>query len=127
MVDFPEELMLKIFEFLGIDSNFKTNLGHKKNAAAEPISQGLMKFVRKPSKLKFPFRLFVPRSARDKTRDYLTRINLRQISVRSKLPEDASENLRAAYLAEIADLEKLINRDLSSWRGFTDDLRNRDA
>jgi adenine-specific DNA methylase len=110
--------MANLANFLGVRSDFEFQ-PIQSNTASAPRNQGLHQFLRHPSGLlhhvvKF-FTHYLPSPLRHRIRHGIIRANLRpQANVPMKI--ETEHQLRERFQDEIERLEKLLGRDLSSWK-----------
>jgi hypothetical protein len=111
------ETCKEIFEFLGIESSIEINPSNS-NPAAMPRSRLLHKALRRRPLFKEFIKPFIPTRVRRVRRSLKSRImeaNLKETPYVPLHPQLAHE-LRLSYRTEIEKLEKLIGRELSSWK-----------
>jgi hypothetical protein len=104
----------EIFEFLGIDSSTQINTSNS-NPAAMPRSRLLHKTLRQRSLFKEFNKPFIPMSVRRPLKSKLMDVNLKETSY-MPLDRQLAHELRLSYRTEIAKLEKITGRELSSWK-----------
>lgn len=109
----PEQLMSDIAEFIGVDTSFVPDMSQQHNAGGVPKSKLFQDFLMKPNPITKAIGLVVPQELRWKIRDRLSAINLGQ---GDKMTVSAHEILSARFLPEIERLEKLLDRNLSTWK-----------
>jgi hypothetical protein len=107
----------EIFEFLGIESSIQIKPSNS-NPAAMPRSRLLHKTLRRRPLFKEFIKPFIPirvRRARRSLKSKLMDANLKETPYVPLHPQLAHE-LRLSYRTEIEKLEKIIGRELSSWK-----------
>jgi hypothetical protein len=112
-----QETCKEIFKFLGIDTSIQI-IPTKSNPAAMPRSRLLHKALRRRPFFKEFIKPFVPVRIRLIRRSLKSRImnaNLKETPYVPLHPQLASE-LRARYSTEIEELEKIIGKELTSWK-----------
>jgi hypothetical protein len=103
-------VMRELFAFLGVDPDFRPDLELRFNVSGIPRSRSLDAFARR----RHPWlRRLVPERLRLRLSASVLDHNLRT----SAPPTAVLDELRADYRDEIARLERLLDRDLSAWRG----------
>ncbi len=112
----PHRVLSEVFEFLGVDNAFKVaDSTTKHNLSGKPRSQWLHEFLFEGHPLRNFLRPVVRFFTSSKQRKNLSlkiqQKNLAQLEIN---PEMASV-LKNEFRDEILKLEKLLNRDLSSW------------
>ncbi len=112
----PHRVLAEIFEFLGVDSTFKVkDSTTKHNMSGKPRSQWLHEFLFEGHPLRNflrpVIRFFIPSKQRKKISLNIQQKNLIQM----KIKPETGEMLKNEFRDEILKLEKLLNRDLSSW------------
>ena len=111
------ETCKEIFEFLGIESSIEINPS-KSNPAAMPRSRLLHRALRRRPLFKEFIKPFIPirvRRVRRSLKSKIMKANLQETPYVPLHPQLASE-LRLSYRTEIEKLEKIIGRELSSWK-----------
>ena len=112
-----DETCKEVFEFLGIDSSLEINPSNS-NPAAMPRSRLLHKALRRRPLFKEFIKPFIPirvRLVRRSLKSKIMKVNLKETAYVPLHPQLAHE-LRWSYTTEIEELEKIIGRDLSSWK-----------
>lgn len=84
------------------------------NPARLPRSKNAHQWLLKPSKFKNFFKNFLPYSFRHRIKRAAIDLNLKKVNIPS-LDPDLADQLKELYLPEVHKLEKIIDRDLSSW------------
>jgi Sulfotransferase domain len=111
------ETCREIFEFLGIESSIEINLSNS-NRATMPRSRLLHKALRRRPPFQEFIKPFIPirvRRVRRSLKSKIMETNLKETPYAPLHPQLASE-LRLSYRTEIEKLEKIIGRELSSWK-----------
>ncbi|MEO7988393.1 MAG: sulfotransferase [Chryseolinea sp.] len=112
----PHRVLSEVFEFLGVDNTFKVkDSTTKHNMSGKPRSQWLHEFLFEGHPLRNflrpVIRFFIPSKQRKKISLNIQQKNL----VQMKIKPETGEMLKNEFRDEILKLEKLLNRDLSSW------------
>jgi len=111
-----EMTMSRIYSFLEIDPITQT-LGLS-NPAVTARNRNLQEFLLRPSGILQRLLKQITSRMSDETRYKLKKkimdINMRKVKY-PPMPEEVADQLRARYTEEIQRLEKIMNRDLSSW------------
>ena len=108
----PKETLKDIFKFLNVDENIEIDTSKKSNVSGTP--KGILGFILK----KMRYYNLMPKFA---ISDYLPKFIMELIfksvyKPTEKLNEDSRRDITERYYkVEIRSLEKLIDRDLSSW------------
>jgi hypothetical protein len=111
------ETCKEIFEFLGIESSIQINFS-KSNLAAMPRSRILHKVLRRRPLFQEYIKPFIPmrvRRARRSLKSRIMKANLKETPYTPLQPQLAY-GLRLSYRTEIENLEKIVGRELSSWK-----------
>jgi len=111
------ETCREIFEFLGLESSIEIDPSTS-NPAAMPRSRLLHKALRRRPLFKEFIKPFIPvrvRRVRRSLKSKIMKANLKETAYEPLHPQLAHE-LRLSYRTEIEELEKIIGRELSSWK-----------
>lgn len=104
-----------LFEFIEIDSQFIPNTSKQSRKGGLPKNQTVNILLTKPNPLRkliaSVLSLFIPFSLRQEIRASLVKKNIQQ----AKLSPEVRQQLIEVYRYDIAKLQELIGRDLSSW------------
>lgn len=84
------------------------------NIASLPRSKRIHRWLVKPSKFKNFFKNFLSYSFRHRVKMTGINLNLKRVTL-PPLDSDLAIYLKAHYLPEVQELEKMIDRDLSAW------------
>lgn len=109
----PQALIGDITSFIGADTEFCPDLSNQLNAGGMPRSRLFQDFLMKPNPVTGLIARVLPQEMRWKIRDRLSQFNLRR---GIEMPPRARAMLRERLLPEIEALERLLDRDLSTWR-----------
>jgi hypothetical protein len=102
-----------IFRFLDVDDNFIPDMSTKHNQTLYlPKNKLFLDFVVTDNPLKQILRHIIPTTIRQPLAAKAFR---RNIEPPEKLPEEDFNQLKNIFREDIIKLQKLINRDLSSW------------
>ena len=107
----PESTLKDMFDFLQVDATFTPTMRERHNVSTQPKSQGLNQLILKPNPLKTLAKK-LPTGLRTTLSNQLKRFNTGQ---RPQLSAELKAQLTAQYRDDILLLQKLIQRDLSSW------------
>lgn len=119
LVSDPAGVVAKVHTFLGLSPHIDPSvLSTKENETGEPRSEWLTTATLNPPKLaKQAFRRLVPLEWQHEVRRVVNRGLIRPYSQgKPSLPVNVESALRARYVREIEDLEKLVRRDLGRWK-----------
>ena len=111
----PVDCLQDLFNFLGVDSEFVPDMNHRGREGGVPKNQNLNQILTKPnpvrSSIATVLKLFLPLEIRQNFRNKLVRKNMQK----PKLEPSVKQDLVNIYRQDILQLQKLIERDLSSW------------
>lgn len=112
----PHRVLAEVFEFLGVDTTFQVkDSTTKHNMSGKPRSRWLHEFLFEGHPLRNflrpIIRFFIPGKQRKNISLKIQQKNLTQI----KINAETGTMLKNEFRDEIIKLEKLLNRDLSSW------------
>ena len=110
----PRSVLYEIFDFLGVDPSFKSDISSKHNVSAMPKSMMLNRILAKPNPIKDTTKLFFPSRIRSKLYDKIRVWNLNGFRKPNMLIRDRNY-LRQVFQEDILNLQNLIKKDLSSW------------
>ncbi|MEK6872569.1 MAG: sulfotransferase [Nanoarchaeota archaeon] len=121
----PEKVAREFYDFLGVDSNYKPkNLKEKPAKSTETrfkfirsIITFLSEISHKLEESNFGAIIFLIKR-KTKINELFNKINDINVkeSKKPKLESEVRERLKKVYIKDIEKLEKLISRDLSSWK-----------
>jgi hypothetical protein len=107
----PSAFMRQLFGFLEIDDRFLPSMNVRYNVSGQPRS-ALSRFLltsRHP--VRQVLKIVIPQNAR-----YHLAARLRQRSLsKPEMSSECMDRLRMTYRADIADLEKILDRSLRHW------------
>jgi hypothetical protein len=106
----PLKICREVFEFLGVDPDFRPNL--KKKNAGNIRHRGLNKLLTEPTGRQARVMAAIPSSIMGPVRDYLMDWNSKPAKPMDK---KLRRELLDRYAPDIKRLEELIQRDLSHW------------
>jgi len=109
----PLPVLERIYEFLGVDRNFRADISFRPNAGGVPKSQAFQDFLIKPNRITGLIAKVVPLQARSKIRDHLVARNLKKAE--TGMPDAARQILRARLAGDVALLGDVLGRDFSHW------------
>lgn len=102
--------------FLGTTTEGYAPAPLQSNAHAHPRSPLLMRIINEDNWIRRAGRALAGRTSnRQRIATYLRRANLKAVP-KPKMADETREYLRARYQKSIAELETLIDRDLSAWK-----------
>jgi hypothetical protein len=101
-------LMRRIFEFIGVDPDFRVDMQQKFNVSGGPIGVRIQRLVKVGSPVAHAM---LPRWLRSDLKKGLLRMG----TSRSRMPPTIRQELLNDYAPDIAQLSTLIGRDLSGW------------
>lgn len=111
----PDLFFKKLFAFLEVDTNFQVNHAIKYNESGTPRSQTIHNFFSDESKFRKAIqpivRVFLPSQTRKLLSNKIKSKNLKDLSFDIK----TKENLKNIFKNDVINLQKLLNKDLSSW------------
>jgi hypothetical protein len=105
-------MLRDIYRFLGVDDSFEGDTATCHNVSGVTRSRFLTQMIRRRSVLKAVYQRVVPLGTRRKLTARLKEWNVSKVA----MPEDARQQLVAAFRDDIVKLEELIRRVLSHWR-----------
>ncbi len=108
----PGSMLRDIYRFLGVDDSFEGDTATCHNVSGVTRSRFLTQMIRRRSVLKAVYQRVVPLGTRRKLTARLKEWNVSKVA----MPEDARQQLVAAFRDDIVKLEELIRRVLSHWR-----------
>lgn len=108
----PEKVLKELHKFLDVEINFNTNFSIKHNESGIP-NNFLSKFLLSRNN-------YISTTLREVMKILIPRILLEKIASKSlskiSITEKDYNSLKSFYYDDICKLEKLLNRDLSSWK-----------
>lgn len=114
----PDDVLKKLFHFLGVDETFNPlNLNKKINAARQSRFHQIPQLMDKVTSLLTQYRLSFIIKAIKKTglHTLIKKANSQKINFPPP-PDEARRFLRKQFAEDIASLEKLLIKDLSHWK-----------
>jgi hypothetical protein len=115
-----QDVVQNIFQFLGVDDQFKPDLQKRHNSTHIPKNQSIHNFLTKPHPVKEFIKPLFSQALRYKivkglrTRN-LTRHDQSSPTSRTVISPEIRIELIEAYQDDILNLQELIQRDLSKW------------
>jgi hypothetical protein len=106
-------LAQSVYRFLGVDDTFVPDVSLVHNPSGIPKSKALQLFLSRPNPLRSVLKLVVPRGLRPNLTAYVENRNI--AGPPPPLDQDVRKELVGSYREDILKLEKLIDRDLSTW------------
>jgi len=116
--NYPNEVLKKLFHFLGVDETFNPlNAHQKKNAARQSRFHQIPQLMDLFTGMFIRFRLSFIIKAIKKTgvHNIIKKANARMIDF-TPMSDEARSYLRQQFAEDIAGLEKLLARDISHWK-----------
>jgi hypothetical protein len=114
----PDDVLKKLFHFLGVDETFNPlNAKKKINAARQSRFHQIPQLMDKVTSLLTQYRLSFIIKTIKKTgvHTFIKKANTQKIDF-SPMPEGARRFLQKKFAEDISGLEKLLNKDLSHWK-----------
>jgi hypothetical protein len=109
--DSPEKLLKDIYQFLELDDSYSPEVFTHLNMSGKRKIQSLDTFLQKENLTKSILKGFLPATIRKQLADYVRRKN----TIKEKCPGEAREKLVKFFYEDIANLQDMIDRDLSAW------------
>lgn len=116
----PQALLQEIFTFLGVDATFVPDMSVHYNVARLPRSSWLMTFLRQPHWLKAWFSPLLPAVLRQRLARQIQHYNWKKPP---PLAPELRDEMTLSFQDEIAQLQRLLGRDLSHWLAPTINLQ----
>jgi hypothetical protein len=115
--DDSKKMVCDAFSFIGVDSDFVSDMSAKPNVSGIPKSEFAQKlmhllFVRR-NPLKKLARILLSENVRWRFTTMMRNKNLRRVPLSARLRRDLTMKY---YRVELEKLENLLNRDLSAWK-----------
>ncbi len=101
-----------IFEFVGVERQFKPDLSAKHNATGIPRHKALDTLIKEPNLIKAIYQLLLPATLRQPITAKIAQYNPLW---KPPLTPEVRHNLLELYREDILKLQKLIQQDLSHW------------
>ena len=105
-------LIRDLFEFIEVDPDFTPNMITKYNISGKPKSELLNSFLAQKNPIKTALKKILPQKICSQLSASAQTKNLQKLP---SLSADVRQQLNQIYQPDILKLQKLINRDLSSW------------
>jgi hypothetical protein len=109
----PQTTLLKICDFLMVDSSFNFDLEKKYNQSGSPRFQRLHQLLIRPHLIKNLGKIFMPKSIRTWVRENVINLNLKN---KPSITPDQIQSIYPFFREDIRRTEALINIDLSHWK-----------
>lgn len=106
----PLEMVKEVFEFLGVDAEFKPDLSLQYNQGGVPKKAWLNKFLTQPSRIKTLIKPMMPA----RMMRLYTEVKHKNLE-KPILEQSVREGLIEEYKSDIELLQDLLGRDLSAW------------
>jgi len=110
----PAKVVVDLFDFLGVDTNFLPDTSIRHNPAAVPKIRLLHRLFYQPILIRTAKSL-LPESVQQMAK----RVRQQNLKAPPKLPADVRAKLLDLYREDILKLEALLDRDLSVWLNGT--------
>ena len=107
----PLSALEEIYEFLGIQTNFRPDTQRQINVSGIPRSRHLQRWLRRPSRVRSALGHLLPERSKRRLLLKLRAANLERISP----PDDVRATLLEKYQPDIALLESLLERKIDCW------------
>jgi hypothetical protein len=107
----PQRVLKQVFAFLGVDTSFEPDTSQRLNVSKAPKFKFITRFLAQNPALKSWMIHNLPKGLKSKLKGAM----FSQQALPKMTPEERSW-LLDFYREEVDQLERLINRDLSSWR-----------
>ncbi|MEA2828074.1 MAG: hypothetical protein QOG43_2513 [Actinomycetota bacterium] len=107
----PLAVAREAFSFLGVDPEYRPNIGARPNVSGMPRSPRFHSLLTEPGRLKNAFRSIVPGNLSQAIFRTVHNANIRPL----EKPMDTIEHLSRSLAPDIQELQSLIGRDLSRW------------
>ena len=104
-----------IFNFLGVNPNFKPDTSQKMNVSGVPKNKVFHQIITQDNPLKSAVKQLLPQSLRHKLYKKIKSSNLEK---QSAMSTEVRRQLADVYQKDIAQLENLLQRDLSVWLDY---------
>lgn len=104
-------LVQEILRFLGVSDDFRPDVSFRHNVSGVPQNEAIHGLLHRPNLLKRIVRPFIPERLR---RRVVTRLR-DQALAKPEMAPAVRQDLIAGYREDILHLQRLIDRDLSSW------------
>ncbi len=108
----PEASIKAIFNFLGVDENFKVDMSQRQREAHLPKHLALNAWIERPNPQKQKLSSWLPKGVKVSIKAWLKGINRTEIP---PLDSKTREELIQIFKPDILALQKRLNQDLSSW------------
>jgi hypothetical protein len=109
----PVQAMKNIFLFIGVRESFVPDMRERYNASGKPKNK-FIHFILQPREFTKKFRRHLPKKIHDPVFNLLMRKKNDNL-VKSFVDDGIRKKLTEIYCEEVAELAKLLNRDLSHW------------
>jgi hypothetical protein len=107
----PLEVMRRIFEFIGVNPDFRPDVEVQYNVSGKPLSPWFHELIKGNTTVHALARSVLPAKLRARLKADITRWNL----ARPSLAPHLRAGLLAQYAPDLAKLGPMIGRDLSDW------------
>lgn len=102
----------EVASFLGVSPDFTPDTSIRHNESGVPKSRFLYNFISKPHGVKEIIKPLVPTAVRERLGNQAKSMVLE----RAQMEPEIRAELEAYFASDVADLERLLKRDLSVWR-----------
>lgn len=116
LLDDPDGVMGKLFDFLGVASEIKVDASVQVNPSGAPKSKAISKFLYGSNPIKKALRAVLPKGALLSAKSAMAKWNTLQ---KEPVTPEATEYLRLRLREDVKRLRELTGLDLSRWREFT--------
>ena len=109
------KLIKDMFEFLEVESSFKSSLGTKYNVSGVPRNKFLGRMILSPNPFKRVLKsILVPLLSKEKFKQLGAKVSAKAL-IRPEMNAETRTSLQSLFKDDIIRLQSLINRDLSAW------------
>jgi hypothetical protein len=108
----PLATMQGVFEFLGVAASFRPDVDVQHNVTRATVDTEVSRFLKKTGLRRLVHGVTTPAFRRSVGE---TRLFRHEVPNRDSIDPDAAEFLRSAFSADLAALERIVNRDLGPW------------
>ena len=110
----PLQVLKELCAFLEVDDSHPFSLLDAQNESSVPRWPRLSKMVTAESSLKYKFWFMLPEKLRRRIRNLFSRLSS-DSSIKPEMSNAMRARLTELYRKDILELQRLLNRDLSSW------------
>ena len=111
----PGRVLREVFAFLGVDPTFEPDMSVRHKVAGTPRSKTLHAILTQPNPVKSMAKRLLPAGVRSRAYGAMMQRNVREH--RESMRADTRQRLQALFRPDVERLERLLERDLSTWTG----------